>query len=117
MHWSPRELCPSDLTAQGVSGQQGVSCVPCCSPEEQVLPMLRFVQTRGNATVYEWRTGTQPSVVERPRLEEPPEQVEEDAVSQAEGELSPHSLDSESQRKKGVCARDSRWEGPGALLP
>lgn len=55
-----------------------------CSPTEQVLPMLRFVQTRGNCTVYEWRTGTEPSVVERPHLEEPPEQVEEDAVRQAE---------------------------------
>ncbi|XP_066119934.1 CDK5 regulatory subunit-associated protein 3 [Saccopteryx bilineata] len=52
----------------------------CESPEEQVLPMLRFVQKRGNATVYEWRTGTEPSVVERPHLEETPEQVEEDAI-------------------------------------
>ncbi|XP_059526752.1 CDK5 regulatory subunit-associated protein 3 isoform X2 [Myotis daubentonii] len=52
----------------------------CESPEEQVLPMLRFVQKRGNSTVYEWRTGTEPSVVERPHLEEPPEQVEEDAI-------------------------------------
>uniref|UniRef100_A0A7N5KQA8 CDK5 regulatory subunit associated protein 3 n=1 Tax=Ailuropoda melanoleuca TaxID=9646 RepID=A0A7N5KQA8_AILME len=52
----------------------------CESPEEQVLPMLRYVQRRGNSTVYEWRTGTEPSVVERPRLEEPPEQLEEDAI-------------------------------------
>ncbi|TKC50614.1 hypothetical protein EI555_011547 [Monodon monoceros] len=52
----------------------------CESRTEQVLPMLRFVQTRGNSTVYEWRTGTEPSVVERPHLEEPPEQVEEDAI-------------------------------------
>ncbi|XP_012621461.2 CDK5 regulatory subunit-associated protein 3 isoform X1 [Microcebus murinus] len=52
----------------------------CESPTEQVLPMLRFVQKRGNSTVYEWRTGTEPSVVERPHLEEPPEQVEEDAI-------------------------------------
>lgn len=42
--------------------------------------MLRFVQTRGNCTVYEWRMGSEPTVVERPHLEEPPEQVEEDAV-------------------------------------
>nr|XP_023409390.1 CDK5 regulatory subunit-associated protein 3 [Loxodonta africana] len=46
----------------------------------QVLPMLRYVQKRGNSTVYEWRTGTEPSVVERPHLEAPPEQVEEDAI-------------------------------------
>ncbi|XP_060242847.1 CDK5 regulatory subunit-associated protein 3 isoform X1 [Meriones unguiculatus] len=54
--------------------------VPCCSPTEQVLPMLRYVQRRGNSTVYEWRTGTEPSVVERPQLEEPPEQVQEDEI-------------------------------------
>lgn len=43
----------------------------------------------GNCTVYEWRTGTEPTAVERPHLEEPPEQVEEDAVRQAEGEPLP----------------------------
>ncbi|KAB1265937.1 CDK5 regulatory subunit-associated protein 3 [Camelus dromedarius] len=52
----------------------------CESPAEQVLPMLRYVQTRGNSTVYEWRTGSEPSVVERPHLEKPPEQVEDDAI-------------------------------------
>ncbi|XP_044245215.1 CDK5 regulatory subunit-associated protein 3 isoform X3 [Ursus arctos] len=52
----------------------------CESPAEQVLPMLRYVQRRGNSTVYEWRTGAEPSVVERPRMEEPPERVEEDAI-------------------------------------
>uniref|UniRef100_A0A8C8Z8M3 CDK5 regulatory subunit associated protein 3 n=1 Tax=Prolemur simus TaxID=1328070 RepID=A0A8C8Z8M3_PROSS len=34
----------------------------------------------GYVSLYEWRTGTEPSVVERPHLEEPPEQVEEDAI-------------------------------------
>ncbi|KAM9209245.1 CDK5 regulatory subunit-associated protein 3 isoform 2-T2 [Dugong dugon] len=52
----------------------------CESPTEQVLPLLRYVQKRGNSTVYQWRTGTEPSVVERPHLEAPPEQVEEDAI-------------------------------------
>ncbi|XP_064127247.1 CDK5 regulatory subunit-associated protein 3 isoform X2 [Loxodonta africana] len=52
----------------------------CECPTGQVLPMLRYVQKRGNSTVYEWRTGTEPSVVERPHLEAPPEQVEEDAI-------------------------------------
>lgn len=52
----------------------------CESSAEEVLPMLRFVQQRGNSTVYEWRTGTAPSQVERPHLEEPPEPVEEDAI-------------------------------------
>lgn len=54
--------------------------------------MLRYVQRRGNSTVYEWRTGTEPSVVERPHLEEPPEPVEEDAVRQAWRELLPWPL-------------------------
>uniref|UniRef100_A0A673V266 CDK5 regulatory subunit associated protein 3 n=1 Tax=Suricata suricatta TaxID=37032 RepID=A0A673V266_SURSU len=57
----------------------------CESPTEQVLPMLQFVQKRGNATVYEWRTGTEPSVVERPHLEEPPEPVEEDTEAGGDG--------------------------------
>ncbi|XP_003768380.1 CDK5 regulatory subunit-associated protein 3 [Sarcophilus harrisii] len=52
----------------------------CESPTEQVVPMLRHVQKRGNTTVYEWRTGTEPTVVERPCLEEPPEQVADDAI-------------------------------------
>ncbi|XP_055983191.1 CDK5 regulatory subunit-associated protein 3 [Sorex fumeus] len=80
---------PSQLAEIG-AGAQGLgeaidlyqACVGfvCESPTEQVLPMLRFVQTRGNCTVYEWRTGSEPTVVERPHLEEPPEQVEEDAI-------------------------------------
>ncbi|KAM6163187.1 CDK5 regulatory subunit-associated protein 3 [Rhynchocyon petersi] len=80
---------PSQLADIG-SGAQSLeeaidlyqACVDfvCESPAEQVLPMLRFVQKRGNSTVYEWRTGTEPSVVERPHLEAPPEQVEEDAI-------------------------------------
>ncbi|XP_037665103.1 CDK5 regulatory subunit-associated protein 3 isoform X2 [Choloepus didactylus] len=52
----------------------------CESPAEQVLPMLRYVQKQGNSTVYEWRMGTEPLVVERPHLEMPPEQVEEDVI-------------------------------------
>ncbi|XP_015454868.1 CDK5 regulatory subunit-associated protein 3 isoform X2 [Pteropus alecto] len=80
---------PSQLAEIGVGAQSlgeaidlYQACVGfvCESPNEQVLPMLRFVQTRGNSTVYEWRTGAEPSVVERPHLEEPPEQAEEDAI-------------------------------------
>ncbi|KAF5915911.1 hypothetical protein HPG69_002984, partial [Diceros bicornis minor] len=80
---------PSQLTETGAAAQtlgeaidlyQACVGFVCESPTEQVLPMLRYVQKRGNCTVYEWRTGTEPSVVERPHLEEPPEQVEEDAI-------------------------------------
>lgn len=96
-----------------------------CSPEEQVLPMLRFVQKRGNCTVYEWRTGTAPSTVERPHLEEPPEQVEEDTVRRAEGEpLPPHThspapdnLNAESQRKGDLCEIEYGRRGPADPTP
>lgn len=41
-----------------------------CGWSEPVLPVLTFVQRRGNTTFYEWRTGTVPTVVERPFVEE-----------------------------------------------
>lgn len=48
---------------------------------EDVLPMLAFVQKRGNATFYEWRTGKTPTVVERPVVEEAPaDAIAEDTV-------------------------------------
>ncbi|KAK2111756.1 CDK5 regulatory subunit-associated protein 3 [Saguinus oedipus] len=80
----PSQLAETGAAAQSLGEaidlyQASVGFV-CESPTEQVLPMLRFVQKRGNSTVYEWRTGTEPSVVERPHLEEPPEQVAEDAI-------------------------------------
>lgn len=80
---------PSQLAEIGVGAQSlgeaidlYQACVEfvCDSPTEQVLPMLRYVQKKGNSTVYEWRTGTEPSVVERPQLEDPPEQVQEDEI-------------------------------------
>ncbi|XP_066554930.1 CDK5 regulatory subunit-associated protein 3 [Amia ocellicauda] len=43
-----------------------------CDWSDPVLPMLSFCQSRGNITVYEWRTGTPPIVTERPPEEEPP---------------------------------------------
>lgn len=42
--------------------------------------MLRHVGKKGNTTVYEWRTGLQPLRVERPEVEEVPEQPKEDTV-------------------------------------
>uniref|UniRef100_A0A7N9ANB7 CDK5 regulatory subunit associated protein 3 n=1 Tax=Mastacembelus armatus TaxID=205130 RepID=A0A7N9ANB7_9TELE len=53
-----------------------------CEWSEPVLPMLTFVQKRGNTTFYEWRTGKVPTVVERPVVEEaPPETVTEDMIN------------------------------------
>ncbi|XP_011901719.1 PREDICTED: CDK5 regulatory subunit-associated protein 3 isoform X2 [Cercocebus atys] len=81
---------PSQLAEIGAAAQQSLREAidvyqasvgfVCDSPTEEVLPMLRFVQKRGNSTVYEWRTGIEPSVVERPHLEELPEQIAEDAI-------------------------------------
>ncbi|XP_026207113.1 CDK5 regulatory subunit-associated protein 3 isoform X2 [Anabas testudineus] len=41
-----------------------------CDWSEPVLPLLTFVQKSGNTTFYEWRTGTVPTVVERPIAED-----------------------------------------------
>ncbi|XP_030743953.1 CDK5 regulatory subunit-associated protein 3 isoform X2 [Echinops telfairi] len=80
----PSQLADAGAAARGLGEAIDLyqACVGfvCESPTEQELPMLRYVQTRGNSTVYEWRTGTEPSVVERPHLEAPPEQVAEDAI-------------------------------------
>ncbi|XP_021095737.1 CDK5 regulatory subunit-associated protein 3 isoform X3 [Heterocephalus glaber] len=130
---------PSQLTEIGVGAQSlgeaielYQACVGfvCESSEEQVLPMLRFVQRRGNSTVYEWRTGTEPTVVERPSLEEPPEPVEEDAIDWGDFgvELDPGisaeaaginwgiSLDSESKGCRPHCGQEAVLE-PVLLAP
>ncbi|XP_071674244.1 CDK5 regulatory subunit-associated protein 3 isoform X3 [Patagioenas fasciata] len=49
----------------------------CESPSEQVVPLVRHIGAKGNTTVYEWRTGLQPLHVERPELQEQPEQLEQ----------------------------------------
>lgn len=52
-----------------------------CEWSEPILPMLTFVQEKGNTTFYEWRTGKVPDVVERPAVEEdPPEEATEDSI-------------------------------------
>ncbi|XP_057214613.1 CDK5 regulatory subunit-associated protein 3 isoform X2 [Triplophysa rosa] len=52
-----------------------------CGWSEEVLSMLRFVQKKGNTTVYEWKTGNVPTVIERPVMEEaPPDVVTEETI-------------------------------------
>ncbi|XP_052426927.1 CDK5 regulatory subunit-associated protein 3 isoform X1 [Carassius gibelio] len=47
----------------------------------EVLPTLTFVQRKGNTTVYEWKTGNVPTVVEKPVMEEaPPDVVTEETI-------------------------------------
>lgn len=53
-----------------------------CFRSEEVLPTQRFIQKKGNTTVYEWKTGNVPTLVERPVMEEaPPDVVVEETVS------------------------------------
>ncbi|NXS51154.1 CK5P3 protein, partial [Brachypteracias leptosomus] len=65
----------------------------CESPAELVVPMLRHVGRRGNTTVYEWRTGLEPLRVERPVLEEVPEQPKEDTIDWGDFTLEPPKVD------------------------
>uniref|UniRef100_A0A6B2F0Z4 CDK5 regulatory subunit-associated protein 3 n=1 Tax=Bothriechis nigroviridis TaxID=88079 RepID=A0A6B2F0Z4_BOTNI len=52
----------------------------CDGSTEQVVPLLRHVQAQGNTTVYEWRRGVKPTLVERPKTEEEKEMAEEEAA-------------------------------------
>ncbi|MGH0114832.1 UNVERIFIED_CONTAM: hypothetical protein FKN15_056681 [Acipenser sinensis] len=52
----------------------------CDWSSEPALPLLRHTQCRGNTTVYEWRTGSPPSVVERPSVEEEGVPATEDSI-------------------------------------
>ncbi|NXY58206.1 CK5P3 protein, partial [Callaeas wilsoni] len=55
------------------------------SPGAEVVPLLRFVGSSGNATVFRWRTGLEPLRVERPEPREAPEPPQEDAVGPGRG--------------------------------
>ncbi|XP_054851483.1 CDK5 regulatory subunit-associated protein 3 isoform X2 [Eublepharis macularius] len=78
---------PSQLDEIG-AGAQGLSeaidlyqaCVQfvCESSTEQVVPLLRHVQARGNTTIYEWRRGVKPASVERPMGEEVKEPADQE---------------------------------------
>ncbi|XP_063156867.1 CDK5 regulatory subunit-associated protein 3 isoform X2 [Candoia aspera] len=52
----------------------------CDGSTEQVVPLLRHVQAQSNTTVYEWRRGVKPVLVERPKTEEGKETVNEEAI-------------------------------------
>ncbi|NXG45945.1 CK5P3 protein, partial [Psilopogon haemacephalus] len=69
------------------------------STAELVVPMLRHVGQRGNTTVYEWRTGLQPLRVERPPVEELPQQPQQqDTIDWGDFTLEP------TQGAEGVAA-------------
>ncbi|NXD46480.1 CK5P3 protein, partial [Copsychus sechellarum] len=52
----------------------------CDSPGAAVLPLLRFVAAHGNCSVFRWRTGREPRLLQRPELREEPEPPPEDTV-------------------------------------
>ncbi|KAI5103298.1 CDK5 regulatory subunit-associated protein 3, partial [Silurus meridionalis] len=52
-----------------------------CDWSKPVLPMLSFIQQKGNTTIYQWKTGIVPTVIERPVVEEaPPDTVTEETI-------------------------------------
>ncbi|KAF5906349.1 CDK5 regulatory subunit-associated protein 3, partial [Clarias magur] len=52
-----------------------------CDWSEPVLLMLSFIQKKGNTTVYEWKTGNVPTVIERPVVEDaPPDTVTDEMI-------------------------------------
>ncbi|XP_075767804.1 CDK5 regulatory subunit-associated protein 3 isoform X2 [Pelodiscus sinensis] len=93
----------------------------CESATEQVVPLLRHVQERGNTTVYEWRRGVAPGRVERPRAEE---QQDEEGIDWGDfgGEAAPAPV-AMAYGEDGAQAEEVDWgislepdpQGPGGI--
>uniref|UniRef100_A0A8B9MHW4 CDK5 regulatory subunit associated protein 3 n=1 Tax=Accipiter nisus TaxID=211598 RepID=A0A8B9MHW4_9AVES len=81
----------------------------CESSEELVVPLLRHVGKRGNTTVYEWRTGLQPLRVERPEVEEVPEQPKEDTIDWGDFTLEPTRVDDGAVADGGAQGEEIDW--------
>ncbi|NXY88455.1 CK5P3 protein, partial [Alcedo cyanopectus] len=81
----------------------------CQSSAELVVPMLRHVGQRGNTTVYEWRTGQQPLRVERPAVEEVPEQPKEDTIDWGDFTLEPTSVAGTATANGGAQSEEIDW--------
>uniref|UniRef100_A0A8C3URQ4 CDK5 regulatory subunit associated protein 3 n=1 Tax=Catharus ustulatus TaxID=91951 RepID=A0A8C3URQ4_CATUS len=52
----------------------------CDSPGAAVLPLLRLVAVHGNCSVFRWRTGREPRLLQRPELRQAPEPPPEDTI-------------------------------------
>ncbi|NXA56635.1 CK5P3 protein, partial [Nothocercus julius] len=81
----------------------------CESSAEQVTPLLRHVAKRGNTTVYEWRTGLEPVRVERPQVEEVPEQPKEHAIDWGDFTLEPTPGSTGAAADGGAQADEIDW--------
>ncbi|NXP82664.1 CK5P3 protein, partial [Ramphastos sulfuratus] len=79
------------------------------SSTELVVPMLQHVGKRGNTTVYEWRTGQQPLQVERPQVEELPEQPKEDTIDWGDFTLEPAQGGEGGTANEGTQSEEIDW--------
>ncbi|NXC49213.1 CK5P3 protein, partial [Penelope pileata] len=77
-----------------------------CERTEPVVPLLRYVGSRGNTTVYEWRTGLEPVRVERPEVQEEPEQPKEDTIDWGDFTLEPTRVGDSDDAAAGGGAQD-----------
>ncbi|NWH23706.1 CK5P3 protein, partial [Grus americana] len=114
---SPQQPPDTCVWPQQGSSWAHVSCVmsPRCHCiceriwGELVVPMLRHVGKRGNTTVYEWRTGLQPLRVERPEVEEVPEQPKEDTIDWGDFTLEPTKVDDGAAADRGAQGEEIDW--------
>ncbi|XP_061873946.1 CDK5 regulatory subunit-associated protein 3 isoform X1 [Colius striatus] len=82
----------------------------CQSPAEPVVPLLRYVGSRGNTTVYEWRTGQQPRCVRRPEAPaEEPEQPREDTINWGDFTLEPTKVEDGAAVDEGAQGEGIDW--------
>uniref|UniRef100_A0A8C3PRK9 CDK5 regulatory subunit associated protein 3 n=1 Tax=Calidris pygmaea TaxID=425635 RepID=A0A8C3PRK9_9CHAR len=81
----------------------------CESSSEVVVPLLRHVGKKGNTTVYEWRTGLQPLRVERPEVEEVPEQPKEDTIDWGDFTLDPSGAGAGAAADGGAQSDEIDW--------
>nr|XP_033775043.1 CDK5 regulatory subunit-associated protein 3 isoform X1 [Geotrypetes seraphini] len=70
----------ASILAPAVHMYQACVQFVCESPPEQVVPMLRYIQEHGNCTVYEWRTGIRPDIIQCPREEEMKEPIDKEQI-------------------------------------
>ncbi|XP_053739603.1 CDK5 regulatory subunit-associated protein 3 [Synchiropus splendidus] len=88
-----------------------------CQWSGSLLPMLTFVLDKGNITFYEWRTGTVPTVVERPVVvEAPPETMAEDTIDW--GDFGKDTVDTVVKLEEGIdwgISLESNSEDAGGI--
>ncbi|NXK56860.1 CK5P3 protein, partial [Chauna torquata] len=89
----------------------------CESSAEPVVPLLRHVGRRGNTTVYEWRTGLEPVQVERPEVQEVPEQPKEDTIDWGDFTLEPTRAGDSDGAAAGGGAQDNEIDWGITLEP